>query len=178
MDVELCVSRCVCALRRECSFEHETIDDATARPLGDFQPLVATASQGRVAPASIQYINSIEIQDFIPPSGIVGRSGERSPRETACRRKQGCAFLISVHAATYPPHLDFGRCPVDGEGRAAFPSNLRKPERERDGPVGGAAASPIHRTAANQLRRADASQSATRNAARAVHQLERERMSR
>jgi len=109
--------------------------------------------------------------------GIVGRSDKWSPRETARPRKQGCASLASVRAETHLPVFDFSRF-ADGDDRATFPSDQRTAEPECGGPVSGAATSPIRRTAADQFRRADASQSATRNAARAVHQLERERMSR
>jgi len=161
-------------LRRECSFEHDAIDDALAQPFGDFRRLFVTASQGRVTSSLNQYINSIDIEDCIPPLAISRRSDERSPREVARPRKLGSASLASVHAATFLPILDCGRFDAHGEDRGV----PRNAEPECGGPVGGAAASPIRRTAADQFRRADASQSATRNAARAVHQLERERMSR
>jgi hypothetical protein len=86
--------------------------------------------------------------------------------------------LASVHAETHLPVFDFSRF-ADGDDRATFPSDQRTPEPDCGDLVGGAAASPIRRTAADQFGRADdASQSATRSAARAVHQLERERMSR
>jgi len=171
------VSRCVSALRRECSFERDAIDDATPPMLGDFQRLVATASQGRVTPSLNQYINSIDIQDCIPPFGDRRAFSRAVAAGNHMPRQHGSALLASVRAETHLPVFDFSRF-ADGDDRATFPSDQRTAEPECGGPVGGAAASPICRTAADQFRRADASQSATRNAARAVHQLERERMSR
>jgi hypothetical protein len=90
--------------------------------------------------------------------------------------------MVSVHPETSLLALDFGRFAADREERAAFASDLRTAAREcrglrRANPISGAVSSTIHQTASDRFQDADAFQSATHRAARAVRQLQRERMS-